>query len=126
MELNAAYTRLSTRITRTNSTNIYSQAGEELPRRPRNALSAWISIAPRRWTLLVGGRFVGERQDTDFVFGVTRNPAYGNLYASGSYQITEHIAPFLRIDNLADERYQEVLGYPALTRNAMGGVRIWW
>lgn len=126
VELNAAYTRLSTRITRTNSTNIYSQAGEELPRRPRNALSAWISIAPRRWTLLVGGRFVGERQDTDFVFGVTRNPAYGNLYASGTYQITEHIAPFLRIDNLADERYQEVLGYPALTRNAMGGVRIWW
>lgn len=126
VELNAAYTRLYTRITRTNSTNIYSGVGEELPRRPRNSASAWISIAPRRWTLLAGGRFIGERQDTDFVFGVTRNPGYGNLYASGSYQLTNHVAPFLLIDNLANERYQEVLGYPALTRNAIGGVRISW
>jgi outer membrane cobalamin receptor len=126
VELNAAYTRLNTKITRTNSTNIYTGVGQELPRRPRNSGTAWISIAPRRWTLLVGGRVVGERQDSDFVFGITRNPGYGNVYASGSYQLTSHVAPFLRIDNLMNEHYQEVLGYPALTRNAMGGVRVSW
>jgi vitamin B12 transporter len=126
VEFNVAYTYLRTRITRTNQLSPYGGVGQELPRRPRHAASAWISIAPRRWMLLVGGRFVGERQDTDFVFGISRNPRYGNMYASGSWQITNHVEPFVRVDNLLNERYQEVLGYPALARNATGGVRVTW
>ena len=126
VEVHASYTRLRTRITRTNAFSAYSGVGEELPRRPRNSASAWISIAPRRWTLMVGGRFIGERQDSDYVLGITRNPGYGNVYASGSWQLSKNFAPFLRIDNLLNERYAEVLGYPSLTRNAIGGVRVTW
>ena len=53
--------------------------GEPLVRRPRNSGSALIAATPKRWSLVVGGSFVGERQDADFTFGVTRNPGYENI-----------------------------------------------
>ena len=71
-------------------------------------------MTPRRWSLLVGGRAVGERQDSDYTFGVTRNPGYGTMFLSGSYTVNKHFTPYLRMDNLLNERYEEVLGYTAL------------
>ena len=69
---------------------------------------------------------MGERQDADYVFGITRSPAYANVFLSASYNATTHLTPFLRIDNLTNESYSEVLGYPALSRNAIGGLRVTW
>jgi len=85
-----------------------------------------IAVTPKRWSLVIGGRFVGERQDADFTFGVTRNPGYENIYASASYDLAKHFTPILRIDNLLNERYEEVLGYQALSRGILGGVRLHW
>ncbi len=121
--LNAAYTKLYTRITNTTSLD---QLGLELVRRPRNSGSLSLELAPRRWTLIAGAQFVGERQDNDFVFGVNRNPAYKAVFVSGSFQVTHNVELHVRIDNALDERYQEVLGYPALSRNAVGGVKLTW
>ena len=121
--LNAAYTKLYTRITNDSSTD---QIGLELLRRPRNSGSISLEYAPRRWTLIAGGRLVGERQDNDFVFGVNRNPAYNAVFASGSFQATRHVELHVRVDNALDERYQEVLGYSALSRNAAGGLKLTW
>ncbi len=126
VQLSANYTRLSTRITRTNSTNPYTGVGQELPRRPRDSGSATLSFTPRRWSLLIGGRALGERQDSDFLFGITRNPGYGSMFVSGSFEITRHIVPFVRMDNVFNEHYGEVLGYTALNRAATGGVRLTW
>jgi len=100
--------------------------GQELVRRPRNSGSLSIAVTPARWSLAIGGSFVGERQDADFTFGVTRNPGYEFVYASASYDIARHFTPILRIDNLLNERYEEVLGYQALSRSILGGVRIHW
>jgi outer membrane cobalamin receptor len=119
----AAYTLLYTRIVKTGNV---SSIGTELLRRPRNSGSVSMQLTPRRATFLIGARFVGERQDGDFVFGVNRNPSYTYLYVSGSYQATRHVAPYLRIDNALDETYQEALGYTALSRRALGGVRVTW
>jgi len=83
-------------------------------------------VTPRRWSFVAGGSFVGERQDADFTFGVTRNPGYENIYTSASYEIARHVTPVLRIDNLLNERYEEVLGYQALSRGIVGGLRIHW
>ena len=85
-----------------------------------------IAATPKRWSLVVGGRFEGERQDADFTFGVTRNPGFENIYASGSYRVNRHVIPFLRVDNLLNERYEEVLGYQALSRSILGGMRLAW
>jgi outer membrane cobalamin receptor len=126
VRLSANYTKLYTKITSTNSTNPYTGVGQELPRRPKDSGSAWISVTPRRWSLMVGGRGVGERQDSDYLFGVTRNPGYGTMFVNGSYNLTRHVTPYARIDNLLDEPYEEVLGYTALSRSVMGGIRVAW
>jgi len=121
------YMRLYTRITASTSPESSDTGiGEPLVRRPRNSGSLSIAVTPKRWSLVVGGRFVGERQDADFTFGITRNPGYENIYASASYDLARHFTPILRIDNLLNERYQEVLGYQALSRSILGGVRIHW
>jgi len=125
--ITGTYMWLDTRITAsTTPTSSDTGIGDPLVRRPRNSGSVVIMATPRRWSLAVGGTFVGERQDADFTFGVTRNPGYENVFASASYDATKHVTPILRIDNLLNENYQEVLGYPALSRSVMGGVRIHW
>lgn len=122
-----AYMRLDTRITAsTTPESSDTGIGEPLVRRPRNSGSLSIAVTPKRWSLVIGGSFVGERQDADFLFGVTRNPGYENIYASASYDIAKHVTPILKVNNLLNERYDEVLGYQALSRVIIGGVRIHW
>jgi vitamin B12 transporter len=125
--ITGAYMWLDTRITSsTNPESSDTGIGDPLIRRPRNSGSLSIAVTPKRWSLVVGGSFVGERQDADFTFGATRNPGYENIYASASYDVAKHFTPFLKVNNLLNERYEEVLGYQALSRNILGGVRIHW
>ncbi len=123
LAVRGAYTRLYTRITNSATP---SEIGEELLRRPRNSGSVSVEITPRRWTLIAGGRFVGERQDADFVFGINRNPGYQYVFVNASYQATKYVTPFVRIQNALDQQYQEALGYSALSRSAIGGLRVAW
>ncbi len=119
------YMWLDTRITSSASPESSTTGiGEELVHRPRNSGSVSFAMTPRRWSFVLGGRFEGEFQDSDFTFGVTRNPGYQFVYASASYKATKHVTPVLRVDNLLNARYQEVLGYQALSRSVIGGVRI--
>jgi vitamin B12 transporter len=120
----AAYTKLYTRITNdADPTSI----GLELVRRPRNAGSISLQLAPRRWSLDVGAQFTGERQESDFVFyAINRNPGYEFVFLDGSWHATKHLMPFVRVENLLNENYQEVLGYQALSRNGAAGLRITW
>ena len=120
--LRAGYTRLYTRITQSNNP---AQIGTQLLRRPLNSGSVSLELAPKRWTFAIGTRIVGDRADGDFLQPkVLRNPGYNYVFLSGSWQVTGHVMPFLRIGNLLDESYQEALGYAALSRSATGGVRI--
>jgi outer membrane cobalamin receptor len=125
--ITGSYMRLYTDITAsTTPESSDTGIGEPLVRRPRNSGSLSIAITPKRWSLVVGGSFVGERQDADFIFGVTRTPGYQNIYAAASYDIAKHFTPIVKVNNLLNERYEEVLGYQALSRGIIGGVRIHW
>ncbi len=125
--LNAAYTKLWTRIISSSSpSSPFLGVGQELARRPGNSGSVCLSVAPRRWWFQAGAVLVGERQDPDFYLGVNRNPGYQNVYAAGSYRLSRHLAPFFRADNLLNSRYQEVLGYSNLSRGLRGGIRVEW
>ncbi len=127
VRFDATYLRLYTRIvSSTSPKSTITGIGNELVRRPRNSGALSLSWTPRRWSLIAGARFVGERQDADFTFGANRNPGYENVYLSGSFDLTKHVSPVLRIDNLLNARYEEVLGYTALSRGVLGGVRIKW
>jgi len=125
--ITGAYMLLDTRITASTSPESSDTGiGEPLVRRPRNSGSVSLALTPRRWSFVAGGSFVGERQDADFTFGVTRNPAYENIWTSASYDVTRHVTPVMKVNNLLNERYAEVLGYQALSRAIIGGVRIHW
>jgi len=123
-----SYTRLWTRITRsTTPDSLFTGVGQELPHRAGNSGAVSLTCAPRRWTLQAGALLIGERQDPDqYVFGVNRNRGYQDVYASGSFRLSKNLVPFARIGNALDLRYQEVLGYPAPSRNFNGGMRIEW
>jgi len=127
VRITGTYMRLYTRVTAsTTPLDSTTGLGQELVHRPRNSGAVTIAVTPRRWSLVLGASLVGERQDADFTFGVNRNPGYENVYASASYQINRHVSPTLRIDNLLNEHYEEVLGYPALSRSVVSGMRFAW
>ena len=122
LAVRGAYTKLYTKVTESDT----FQVGSELLRRPRNSGSLSLEITPKRFTLIAGGRFIGERQDNDYVFGVNRNPGYQYVFIDGSFRATKYLTPFVRVQNALDQQYQEALGYPALSRNTIGGLRIAW
>lgn len=119
------YTRMWTRITRSSSNSLFTGEGQELARRPGNSGAVKLSVSPRRWWFQAGAALVGERQDND-LFGVTRNPGYQHVWMSAGVRLGGRLTPFLRAGNLLNRRYQEVLGYPAPSRNVQGGVRVEW
>ncbi len=122
--LHAAYTLLYTDVVNDADP---TQIGLPLVRRPKNSGSLSLALAPKRWTFSAGARFVGEREEQDFVFyAITRNPGYTFVFADASWKMTKHLEPFLRVNNLLNEDYQEVLGYQALSRNGSAGMRITW
>jgi vitamin B12 transporter len=97
-----------------------------LVRRPRNSLNfsaIYTPIAPL--TLSIGGSWVVGRQDIDPVsFAQEPAPDYFTLRASATYTINKNVTIWLRGENLTNEPYQPVLGYPALGIGGYGGVRV--
>jgi outer membrane cobalamin receptor len=124
--LSGSYTRLWTRITRSNApATALGSVGNPLIRRPPHSGSVTLLIAPRRWNFLGGATMMGERLDTSLL-GVNRNPGFANVFAGGSYRLSRNVTPFVRAENALNSRYQEVLGYSSLSRSIRGGLRLEW
>jgi vitamin B12 transporter len=128
LRVRGQYTFLDTRVTASASpTSAATGVGQELPRRPRHSGGLDVTATFRRVFINLNTTFVGERQDSDGVgFGIVRNPRYQKVDLGGGYAIRSSIDLIARIENLLDRRYQEVLGYPALPRNAMVGMNVRW
>lgn len=126
LALSGQYTRLRTRITASGSPDSpFTGIGQELARRPGNSGAVTLSLTPRGIWLQTGAVLMGERQDND-LFGVTRNPGYQNVYAALTLRSLGRLVPYLRVENLLNARYHEVLGYSNLSRAVTGGLRIEW
>jgi outer membrane cobalamin receptor len=81
----------------------------------------------RRGFMNFTSTFVGERQDSDGVgFGIVRNPRYQRLDLGGSYALNPFIDLFARVDNLLNHKYEDVMGYTSLRRNALLGMNVRW
>ena len=52
------------------------------------------------------------------------NEGYAKLNLSGSYRINRGLRAFARIENLLNQDYQEVLGFPAYRLNFSAGLRV--
>lgn len=96
----------------------------QLLRRPKD--KGYVEIQQKllndRATLSVMSFLVGPRLDT----GLTRLDRYGIVNVMGRYQWTDQLELFGRIDNVFNERYEEVRGYGVLGLNAYAGVNWTW
>ncbi len=89
--------------------------GKQMLRRPRHSGGGSVSyrLGPLE-TLLAASR-VGARLDNDFggPFGEYYNPAYTRVDATVTFRAGGASETFLTVSNAADERYDEIAGYPA-------------
>lgn len=83
--------------------------GGPLLRRPDASASLVVFVRPGAWT--VGGvlRHVGDRTD----FGEVALAAYSTLDLSLAWRAEGRWEPFVRVENVLDESYEEAAGYPA-------------
>jgi vitamin B12 transporter len=99
--------------------------GLELLRRPKWSGNLLATARPGPWTFTFTGRYVGERADLDPVTTARRtNPSFVRLDLAASRRALPWLSPYARIENLADRRYAEVLGYPSPRRTLIGGVTV--
>ncbi|HET9226553.1 MAG TPA: TonB-dependent receptor [Thermoanaerobaculia bacterium] len=99
--------------------------GLELFRRPEWTSALLLTARPGDWTFNLEGRYVGERADVDAVtFQRTENPDYLRVDLAARWKALEWLAPYARVQNAADEEYEEVLGFPAPGRTLIGGVAV--
>jgi outer membrane cobalamin receptor len=131
LRLAASYTFLRSRLERTQSV-LNPELGLPLVRRPRHAGTIEASWVVERWDLTLDGSLVGRRRDLDPVSGARFdaagrafiNDGYAKLNLSGSCRINRALRAFARIENLLNQDYQEVLGFPAYRLNFSAGLRV--
>jgi vitamin B12 transporter len=90
-----------------------------LLRVPEHAGSATLAWTGERLSAALTIRAEGDQDDSG---GVRDSFVTANLNAA--YQLTDAVALTARIENLADERYQQVLGYGEPGRSGYVGVRL--
>jgi vitamin B12 transporter len=119
----ASYTYLDAE--KTSSKDISQLQGARLPRRPRNEL--YVSASYLWWKRLrtvVEAKWVNAREEINFGGPNFDIEDYSFVNIAAEYQMNPQLSLFGRIDNLTDEHYSEVFGFPALGRAAYGGVKV--
>ncbi len=102
------------------------ELGLSLLRRPKHSGALHLSWIGERFDAQLNGFFVGQRRDVDPVTfsRLVNNNGYARVDFAGSYRITPRVTAFARVENLLNQNYQEVLGYPAYRLNFSAGLRV--
>jgi vitamin B12 transporter len=99
--------------------------GEQLLRVPRHSGSASLSWDPGRYSLTLSLRAESSQADSDpSTFAPARRPGFVTADLAGAYRLTDAVELTARIENLADRRYQDALGYGEPGRALYVGVRV--
>jgi len=123
LTFSASYTYLEAE--KTSSLDINQPAGSRLPRRPRNEV--YVSSSYLWWKKLrttISAKWVNSREELNFGGPNFDIEDYGFVNFAADYEFNQHLSIFGRIDNLTDEHYAEVFGFPALGRAAYAGVKV--
>jgi vitamin B12 transporter len=130
----ASYTYLMTKATDDGGMPSASFAGgEQLIRRPKH--SAEVALRARLFDRVgLGGSvtYLGKREDVDFNEFPSRRvelPGYAIVDLAGEVEILRPgagragLAGILRVENLFNQRYDQVVGFPGRSRGFFGGAR---
>jgi vitamin B12 transporter len=115
LELHGQYTATLTH-------NLSPQAnGARLPLTPVDAASAGATYQPiDSLRVTVDYRYVGSRVNSFPVAGMRH---FNVVNASASYDVTRNWQIFGRVDNLLNEKYEEILNFGTPIRSVFGGVK---
>ncbi len=110
---------------KTSSADISQLQGARLPRRPRNEIYVSASyLWCKKLRTVVEAKFVNAREELNFGAPNFDIEDYSFVNIAAEYEVNPHFSIFGRIDNLTNEHYSEVFGFPALGRAAYGGVKV--
>jgi outer membrane cobalamin receptor len=104
------------------------EPGDPLLRRPARQFATELMVKGGRFSgfLTVGGR--SHTRDVDPSFGTFGGlfdaPGYAVVNTGGSWSIARSVEVFGRVTNLFDKDYEEALGFPALGRSGIVGLRV--
>jgi vitamin B12 transporter len=99
--------------------------GESLLRRPETSGSVVVTVRPEPFSATLVTRYVGERDDLDpLTFLRAVNDSYFVADLAVSWRVSPSLLPYARLKNIADEEYQEVLGFPAPGRTFIVGLEV--
>ncbi len=116
--------RFKARASYTYLTAIDDQTGVRLLRRPRHQLGVNSTYTPfEKLTLSAGVAWVMERQDSQFP-GQIPIGDYLTVRGAITYRVNQHVELWARGENLADDRYDYVNGFPALGFGAYAGAKV--
>jgi vitamin B12 transporter len=119
----AAYTYLEAE--KTSSKDISQLQGARLPRRPRNEV--YVSATYLWWKrvrTVVEAKFVNAREELNFGGPNFDIEDYSFANIAAEYEVNPHFSIFGRVDNVTNEHYAEIFGFPALGRAAYGGIKL--
>jgi vitamin B12 transporter len=134
----ASYTFVDHRVVTNVSTSQQFQPGQPLLRRPKNSGTVRAAWASGRVTANASLRVAGDRHDNSFLSlrtvpnaarpaaittDITVNPGYMVMSLGVDVRAHQFLTLYVRGENVADEAYESVLGYPAMPRSIVGGVR---
>ena len=130
LRVGASYTFLRSRLEEGDAFN--QEVGLALLRRPRHSGTFDVTWVEDKYDLSVDGSLVGQRRDLDPIsgarFNVANQPFYNDGYAklnfAGSYRFWHRLTAFARVENLLNQDYEEVLGFPAYRLNFRAGLRV--
>jgi vitamin B12 transporter len=123
LTFSASYTYLDAE--KTSAADISQPQGARLPRRPRNEVYVSASyLWCKKLRTTAEAKFVNAREELSFGAPNFDIEDYCFVNFAAEYEINSHFSIFGRINNLTNEHYAEVFGFPALGRAAYGGVKV--
>jgi vitamin B12 transporter len=121
--LTASYTYLEAE--KTSSVDISQPVGSRLPRRPRNEIYVSASyLWGRKLRTTIEAKWVNAREEINFGGPNFDIEDYNFVNVAAEYEINSHVTLFGRVNNLTNEHYAEVFGFPALGQAFYGGVKV--
>ena len=131
LQVRVGYTRLSTEILAVDQSGLAPApyaVGDRLLRRPDHMFSADVLLSAGPLSAFLDGGARSTVSDVDPSFGtfggVYEGPGYSVWNAGASWTFWNRLQIFGRVTNLFNRDYEEALGYPALRRAGMVGVRV--
>jgi vitamin B12 transporter len=101
--------------------------GASLLRRPDESASLVLIAGPGDWDLSATATFVGRRADVDAVtFSRVELGSHSRLDLAGRFEAWRRLQPYARVENVTDERYEEVAGFPAPRQQLILGLVLIW